>query len=313
MVSRADFHQGDIISIKDFAREQLEFIFDTAAAVEREPATFHDALEGRVVAILFFEPSTRTHSSFEISAHQLGCTTTGFAEASVSSVAKGETLYDTVRMFEGYGAQAIVMRHPKMGAARFAAEVAQVPVINAGDGSREHPTQAMLDLYTVRKLFGKIDGLRIGLLGDLKYGRTASSLSYALAQFDVELLFVAPEALQMRREVELYLAQHNTKVEHTTNLKEAVRTLDVLYVTRIQKERIPDPTEYERLRGLYRVNLAALEGASPSLKVLHPLPRVDEIPPELDTTRFAQYFTQAASGLPVRTALLHLILGERRT
>jgi aspartate carbamoyltransferase catalytic subunit len=196
-----------------------------------------------------------------------------------------------------------------MGAAKFAAEVAGVPVINAGDGSREHPTQAMLDLYTIQKVCGTIDGLRIGVLGDLKYGRTASSLSYALAHYDVELVFIAPEALQIRREVELFLAERGTRVQREVDLEKTISSLDVLYVTRIQKERIPDPTEYERLRGLYQLNLDLLENARPGLKILHPLPRVDEIPPEVDGTGRAQYFPQAANGLPVRTALFHLLLG----
>jgi aspartate carbamoyltransferase catalytic subunit len=182
-------------------------------------------------------------------------------------------------------------------------------VINAGDGSREHPTQAMVDLYSIRKDFGKLDGLKIGILGDLKYGRTASSLAYALSNYDTELCFIAPDALQIRPEVELFLNQRGARFSRETNLKMVVSSLDVLYVTRIQKERIPDPTEFERLRGLYQVNLEVLREAKPSLKVFHPLPRVDELAAEIDGTEFARYFNQAAVGLPLRMVLLDLVVG----
>lgn len=266
-------------------------------------------LRGKLVALLFFEASTRTFSSFQIAAESLGCRTVGFANAADSSVSKGETLHDTVKMFEGYGADCMVIRHSAMGAARFASEVTGVPVINAGDGSREHPTQAMLDLYAMKGAFGRIDGLKVGMLGDLKYGRTASSLSYALSNYDVEIAFIAPDPLQIRPEVELFLKQKGTRTSKTANLKEAVTDLDVLYVTRIQKERIPDPTDYERMKGMYLVNSDLLKAARKTLKVMHPLPRVDEVSSDVDASEFAYYFLQAAGGLPLRKGLLNMVMG----
>jgi aspartate carbamoyltransferase catalytic subunit len=234
---------------------------------------------------------------------------TGFAGPTGSSITKGETLNDTVKMFEGYGADVFVIRHSRMGAARFAAEISNIPVINAGDGSREHPTQAMVDLYAIRKAFGKVDGLKVGMLGDLRYGRTSSSLAYALSNYDVEFTFIAPDALQMRPEVLQFLRQRGITPKKESKLGAVAGQLDVLYVTRIQKERIPDPTEYEKVKGMYEVNLEALKDAKPSLKVLHPLPRVDELSTEVDSTNYAQYFVQAAGGLPIRTVLLNLMLG----
>lgn len=309
MMQEPELRGKDIISVRDFAREDLERIFDATELIERSPEKFADSAKGQLVALLFFEPSTRTFSSFQIAAQRLGCSTSGFATPAESSVTKGETLHDTLRMFEGYGTSCFVIRHPMMGAARFAAESTHLPVISGGDGSREHPTQAMLDMYTIRKSFKRIDGLKIGILGDLKYGRTASSLSYGISNYEVELSFIAPEALQIRPEVEVYLRGKGVKTRRESNLREAITSLDVLYVTRIQKERIPDPTEYERLRGLYQVNLETLKDAKSSLKVMHPLPRVDEIATEVDSSEFAHYFVQAAGGVPLRMALLRMILG----
>ncbi len=308
MTHAADFAGRDVISVRDFGREELEFIFDYADALEKEPRSALNSMTGELVGLLFFEPSTRTYSSFSIAAQRLGCSVTGFANPTESSVTKGETLYDTIKMFEGYGARCLIIRHGTMGATRFASETTDVPVINAGDGSREHPTQAMLDLYSIRKSLGKIDGLKVGILGDLKYGRTASSLSYALANYDVEVAFIAPEALQIRPEVGLYMKERNVRFTVGSDLRESIRDLDVLYVTRIQKERIPDPTEYEKLRGQYKVDLELLKGAKDTLKVMHPLPRVDEIPNEVDGSKFAGYFVQAASGLPLRMAVIKLVV-----
>ena len=309
MIGALKFADRDVISVRDFTRQELDFIFDSTESIEREPGRVSDSLKEELVALLFFEPSTRTYSTFEIAAKRLGCTVAGFSNPAESAVAKGETLHDTVRMFEGYGAKCFVIRHNMMGAARFASEISHVPVINAGDGSREHPTQAMLDLYSIRKSLGNIDGLKIGILGDLKYGRTASSLSYGLANYDVEISFIAPDALQIRPEVELYLRERGVRVMRESNLKESIGSLDVLYVTRIQKERIPDPTEYEKLRGQYQVNLELLRDAKKSLNVMHPLPRIDEIATDVDGSEFAQYFVQAASGPPLRMALLKMIMG----
>jgi len=305
----SEFLGRDVVSIRDFKRDHLEQILRSVDELDRNPGHLDGALEGKLAALLFFEPSTRTYSSFQIAAERLGMRVSGFAGPTGSSITKGETLHDTVKMFEGYGADVFVIRHSRMGAARFASEISGVPVINAGDGSREHPTQAMTDLHAIRKAFGKIDGLKVGMLGDLRYGRTSSSLAYALSNYDVDITFIAPEALQMRPEVVQFLRQRGVTPKRETELKAVAGNLDVLYVTRIQKERIPDPTEYEKVKGMYEVNLEALKEAKPSLKVLHPLPRVDELATEVDNTNYAQYFVQAAGGLPIRMVLLNLVLG----
>ena len=309
MQPSVDFFGRDVVSARDFKRDQFEHLLRSVEDLEKNRGSLDGALEGKLAALLFFEPSTRTFSSFQIAAQRLGMKVSGFAGPTGSSITKGETLHDTVRMFEGYGADVFVIRHPRMGAARFAAEISDTPVINAGDGSREHPTQAMVDLYAIRRAFGRIDGLSVGILGDLRYGRTSSSLAYALSNFDVEITFVAPDALQMRPEVTQLLTQRGVTPRRESALKNVAKDLDVLYVTRIQKERIPDPTEFEKVKGMYEVNLEALRDAKPSLKVLHPLPRVDELAAEVDGTNYAQYFVQAAGGLPLRMALMHLVLG----
>jgi aspartate carbamoyltransferase catalytic subunit len=306
---RTEFLGRDVVSARDFKRDQFEHILRSVEDLEKRNASLDGVLKGKLAALLFFEPSTRTYSSFQIAAERLGMRVSGFAGPTGSSITKGETLHDTVKMFEGYGADVFVIRHSKMGATRFAAEITDTPVISAGDGSREHPTQAMVDLYAIRRAFGRIDGLKIGLLGDLRYGRTSSSLAYALSNYDVEITFIAPEALQMRPEVSHLLSQRGVIPKKEKALKDVAGKLDVLYVTRIQKERIPDPTEFEKVKGMYEVNLEALKDAKPSLKVLHPLPRVDELATEVDGTNYAQYFVQAAGGLPLRMVLLNLILG----
>jgi aspartate carbamoyltransferase catalytic subunit len=304
-----EFLGRDVVSVRDFKRDQLELVLRAVETFEKRKGSLDGALKGKLAALLFFEPSTRTYSSFQIAAERLGMKVSGFAGPTGSSITKGETLHDTVRMFEGYGADVFVIRHSRMGAARFAAEISDVPVINAGDGSREHPTQAMVDLYAIKKAFGRIDGLKVGMLGDLRYGRTSSSLAYALSNYDVEITFIAPDALQMRPEVSQFLKQRGVTPRKESELKSVAGKLDVLYVTRIQKERIPDPTEYEKVKGMYEVNLEALKDAKPSLKVLHPLPRVDELATEVDGTNYAQYFVQAAAGLPLRMVLLNLVVG----
>lgn len=309
MNPNTEFLGRDVVSIKDFKRDQLENLFQAVDELSRSPRSLDGVLEGKLAVLLFFEVSTRTYSSFHIAAETLGMKVSGFASPGTSSVSKGETLNDTIRMFEGYGADCFVIRHTMPGSARFAAEITDVPVINAGDGSREHPTQAMVDIYTMRKAFGRIDGLKVGILGDLRYGRTASSLAYGLSHYDVEMTFIAPEALQVRPEVRQFLKQRGITPKFESDLDSVVAKLDVLYVTRIQKERIPDPTEFEKVRGKYEVNLKALREAKPSLKVLHPLPRVDELATELDSTNYADYFAQAATGLPLRIALMNLVLG----
>lgn len=311
-MSRGSWEGRDVISILDFTREELEELFDVAARMKemllrgRAPRL----LEGRVVALAFFEPSTRTRLSFETAAKRLGAETIGFAGEEATSLAKGENLADTIRMLDGY-ADAIVIRHRYEGSALYAAEVAEKPVINAGDGKQHHPTQAMLDLYTVKELFGTIDSLVYGVLGDLRFGRAASSFILALTLYRPRKLYlISPPLLRARPEVRARLDEAGIDYEEVSKLDDVLGELDVLYVTRIQRERFPDPREYEKVRGSYRVTRELLEkGAKPELRVLHPLPRVDEIAANVDSSRYAAYFLQARNGVPVRMALLSLILG----
>ncbi len=301
------FEGRDIISIKDFSREEIDHIFEAAKSMESIAAKGSDMLRGKILATLFFEASTRTRLSFESAMHKLGGATIGFAEAEIASVRKGENLADTVRTVENY-ADVIALRHPLEGAARLAAELAEVPVINGGSGAEEHPTQALLDLYTIAKEKGKIDGLKIALVGDLRYGRTVHSLAYAFSMYDAELYLVSPETLKMRREV-LQAIKEKIPVIEKTGLEKIIPVVDVLYITRIQKERFPDPAEYVKVKGSYKIDLQALANAKSDLVVLHPLPRVDEISAEVDATPYARYFQQVRNGVVVRMALLALILG----
>jgi len=304
----------DVVSVLDFSREELEQLFSVAEEMKKslERGAVPRLLVGRVVALAFFEPSTRTRLSFETAAKRLGAETIGFTGEEAISVAKGENLADTVRMLDGY-ADAIVIRHRYEGAALYAAEIASHPVINAGDGKQHHPTQAMLDLFTVRELFGQIDGLVYGVLGDLRYGRAASSFILGLTRFRPRRLYlVSPPLLRAREEVLEKLREAGIDYAETESLEEVLGELDVLYVTRIQRERFPDPSEYEKVRGSYRVTRRLLEEhAKPELRVMHPLPRVDEISFDVDDTRYAAYFQQARNGVPVRMALLSLVLGAR--
>ncbi len=303
-----EFKGRDIISLKDFSREEIDFVLKVAQTMEPVAKAGSDLLRGKILATLFFEASTRTRLSFESAMHRLGGSTIGFAEAEIASVKKGENLADTMRVVESY-ADVIVVRHPLEGAARLAAEFASVPVINGGSGAEEHPTQALLDLYTIVKEKGRIDGLNVALVGDLRYGRTVHSLAYALSLYDVRLFFVSPDILRMRREV-LDAIKGKVKVVEKSNLEDVIGNVDVLYVTRIQKERFPDAAEYAKVRGSYRVDLSLLERARKELIVLHPLPRVDEIAPEVDGTVHARYFGQVWNGVVMRMGLLGLVLGE---
>ncbi|MDH5482924.1 MAG: aspartate carbamoyltransferase [Candidatus Bathyarchaeota archaeon] len=305
-----EFKGRDIISIKDFSREEIDFVLKIAQAMEPVAAEGSDMLRGKILATLFFEPSTRTRLSFEAAMHKLGGSTIGFAEAEIASVKKGENIADTVRTVENY-ADVIAMRHPLEGAARLAAEFARVPIINGGSGAEEHPTQALLDLYTIMREKGKIDGLKIALVGDLRYGRTVHSLAYALSLYDIELYLVSPGSLKMRREV-LRVIKEKIPVSERTNLEGIVSLVDVLYMTRIQKERFPDPAEYAKVRGSYKVDLNILREAKKDLIILHPLPRVDEIAAEVDNSSHARYFKQVWNGIVVRMALLALILDAVR-
>ncbi|MFW6110982.1 MAG: aspartate carbamoyltransferase [Thermoproteota archaeon] len=301
------FKGRDVVSIRDFSREEIDYLLNFSQAMEPLAVEGSDMLNGKILATLFFEASTRTRLSFEAAMQKLGGSSIGFAEAEIASVQKGENLADTVRVVENY-ADIIALRHPLEGAARLASEFANVPIINGGSGGQEHPTQAFLDLYTIKKEKGTIDGLKIAFVGDLRYGRTVHSLAYVLSQYDVELYLVSPESLKMRREVSQTIKE-KIPVISTVNLEKIVSQVDVLYVTRIQKERFPEPAEYAKVRGSYRVDMSLLENASEDLILLHPLPRVDEIAAEVDNTPYAHYFQQARNGVVVRMALLALILG----
>ncbi|MCD6325545.1 aspartate carbamoyltransferase [Candidatus Bathyarchaeota archaeon] len=307
MRSSYNFTNRDIVSIRSFTREEIDYILEVSRSIEPLVEKGSNMLRGKVLAELFFEPSTRTMLSFQTAMYKLGGNVIGFAEPGVSSVWKGESLADTVRVVESYS-DVIVLRHPLEGAARFAAEYARVPVINAGSGAEEHPTQALLDLYTILKSKGKIDGLNIILMGDLRYGRTVHSLAYALSLYDVNLNLISPDLLKMRPEV-IEDIKDRIEVSEHTDLMEVLPDADVLYVTRIQKERFPDLGEYEKVKGSYVIDLNVLKKAKEDLIVLHPLPRIDEIAVEVDSTPFAKYFEQARNGVVVRMALLALVLG----
>jgi aspartate carbamoyltransferase catalytic subunit len=302
-----EFRNRDIISIKDFSREEINYVFSIAKTMETLVSKGSQMLRGKILATLFYEASTRTRLSFESAMQRLGGSTIGFAEAEIASVKKGENLADTIRTVENY-ADVIALRHPLEGAARLAAEFSNVPIINGGSGAEEHPTQALLDLYTMVKEKGKIDGLKIALAGDLRYGRTVHSLAYALSLYNIELFLVSPETLKMRREVLQTIKEH-VPVTEKTSLEKIIPLIDVLYVTRIQKERFPDPAEYVKVKGSYRIDLQSLGEAKKDLIILHPLPRVDEIATEVDNTPYARYFQQVRNGIVVRMALLALILG----
>ncbi|MCK4243544.1 aspartate carbamoyltransferase, partial [Candidatus Bathyarchaeota archaeon] len=276
------FEGRDIVSIKDFTREEVEHILEIAELMEPLTRNGSDLLKGKILANLFFEPSTRTKLSFEAAMRRLGGECIGFSEPTTSSIKKGETLADTIRVVENYS-DIIVLRHGLEGVARMAAELSTVPIINAGSGSEEHPTQALLDLYTINRELGRIDGLNIVFVGDLRYGRTVHSLAYALALYDVNLYLVSPEILRMRKEV-LKDVEKKIKIFEVENIESIIPKADVLYVTRIQKERFPDPEEYEKVKGSYRITLDTIRHAKSSLNILHPLPRIDEISPEIDST-----------------------------
>lgn len=304
------FKNRDVVSIKDFSKDDLLYLFGIADRIENmsEKERGH-LLEGKILGYLFFEPSTRTRLSFEAAMLWLGGKCLGFAEPRTSSVEKGENLADTIRTVENY-VDVIVIRHYKDGAAKFAAEVSNKPIINGGSGTEEHPTQAMTDLYTIIKEKGVIDGLRIGILGDLKYGRTVYSLLYALSLFNVKIKLISHPMLRVRREVFFDLEKKVALSEHD-NVEEVLPELDVLYVTRVQKERFPDLAEYEKVRSSYVVNLKILQKAKEDLIILHPLPRVDEISYEVDSSRYARYFKQTLYGKKLRAALLSSILDAK--
>jgi len=301
------FNQKNIISIKDFDKKDIEYILKIAE--EMEPIARSEEksniLSGKLLGMLFYEPSTRTRLSFEAAMKRLGGSTIGFSEALTSSATKGENLNDTVKIVGEYS-DALVIRHNMEGTARYAANIVDVPVINAGDGAGQHPTQTILDLYTMKRVLGKIDDLHIALVGDLKYGRTVHSLAYALAMFDVDVSFVSPKELKMPREILHDLGKSGVEVYETDNIHDVLDKTDVLYVTRIQKERFPDPAEYSKIKGTYTIDYNLLKGSNTI--VMHPLPRVDEISHDVDNTPHGKYFEQAFYGVPVRMALLKTLI-----
>ncbi|MBM3133732.1 MAG: aspartate carbamoyltransferase [Chloroflexi bacterium] len=302
----------DILRADQLTLDEIELIMQTAARFEsvmRAGGRLTN-MSGKVLATLFYEPSTRTRLSFESAMLRLGGQVISVAEARTSSsAAKGETLFDTGKMIESY-ADVAVIRHPAIGSAQELADGASIPVINGGDGAGQHPTQALLDLYTIRKEKGTVEGLTVTLAGDLKNGRTVHSLSALLANFGVRFYFVAPAALAMPTEITAGLRQRRVEIVETSDLAEAAAQSDVLYVTRVQRERFTDPAEYERLKGSYVVDLALVKAAKPGITLMHPLPRVDEIVKELDAYDGAAYFRQAANGVQVRMALLALVTGQ---
>jgi aspartate carbamoyltransferase len=301
----------DILTAAQFSREQIETLFARADefATRLTQGERLRLLDGKLLATIFYEPSTRTRLSFEAAMQRLGGGIISVAEAkTASSVAKGESLADTMRTIAQY-ADAIVLRHPETGAAQIAAEASHVPVFNAGDGTGEHPTQALLDLYTIRAEKETIDGLRIALVGDLKNGRTVHSLARALSNFQVEFSFVAPAALSMPIEVTDYLRERDFIVEETNDLARSLQKADVVYMTRVQKERFSDVRQYEKLKDFFILTRQLVEQAKPGLVVMHPLPRVDEIATDVDTLPNAAYFRQMRNGVYVRMALLAQVLG----
>ena len=298
-----------VIESQQFSRTLLEELFARADEIKREPHRFMGRLAGLVMAALFYEPSTRTRLSFEAAMLRLGGQTMGTDNArEFSSAAKGETLEDTIRIVSGY-ADVIVLRHREEGAAKRAAAVSDVPIINAGDGPGQHPTQALLDLFTIRAELAKIDGVRVAMVGDLANGRTVRSLAYLLSKFkDIKLWFVAPPQVSMRDDLKAHLDEHHVPYIETQDLDSVLPEVDVVYMTRIQKERFTDPAAYDAVKGIYRIDKNAMARMRKYAVLMHPLPRVDEISPEVDDDPRSAYFRQARNGLHIRMALLDKLL-----
>jgi len=301
----------DILNTAQFSLQELNLIMNTAANFEKKVKSgkIIRNMEGQVVASLFFEPSTRTRLSFETAINRLSARVITMANAASSSVSKGETLADTIRTVDGY-VDVIVMRHPMKGSAKIAADNASHPVINGGDGAGQHPTQALLDLYTIRKERGVLGGQTVTFLGDLKNGRTVHSLGYFMALCKNKMIFVSPKSLKMPAEITVDLRSRGAEIEETEDVEKALSVSDIVYVTRVQRERFENPEDYEKVKGVYVINRAMIEKAKKGITILHPLPRVDEISTEVDDYEGAAYFRQAHNGLYVRMALLALITGR---
>ncbi len=294
-----------LVSITDYSKEDILAILSSAAEFEANPD--RKSLDGKVVATLFFEPSTRTRLSFETASIRLGAQTIGFSDAATSSSSKGETLHDTIQMVSSY-ADVIVMRHHLEGAARYAAEVSPVPIVNAGDGANQHPSQTLLDLYSILKTQGTLENLNICLVGDLKYGRTVHSLIQAMSHFNPTFKFISPDELRMPDEYKVFCIKHGISFEESAELTDNFNDVDILYMTRVQRERFLDLMEYERVKNVYTLNKTMLENTKPNLRILHPLPRVTEIDQDVDSSEKAYYFQQARNGLYVRQAIINKVL-----
>lgn len=294
-----------IISIKDFERTEIDALLDKAQEIHSK-TQYERTLDGKLVALLFFEPSTRTRMSFASALARLGGTSISVDSIEGSSIIKGETLADTIRVVSGY-VDAIVLRHPKEGAARLASEFASVPVINAGDGAGQHPSQTLLDLFTIRQSM-PLENLNVGLLGDLRYGRTAHSLAYALSHYNVTLHTIAPNGLEMPENLVEELKDREMEVIEYSSVTEILQELDVLYVTRLQRERFPDSASYSDVAQTYRITPELLGGVRENLIILHPLPRAGEIDPRVDALPCARYFEQARNGIPIRMAMLEEVM-----
>lgn len=298
--------KNSLVSISDYGKDEILEILDLAAHFEKNPN--QRVLEGKVIATLFFEPSTRTRLSFETAVNRLGGRVIGFSDAATSSSSKGESLNDTIKIVSNY-ADVIVMRHFIEGAARYASEITNTPIVNAGDGSNQHPSQTLLDLYSIRKTQGTLDNLDITMVGDLKYGRTVHSLIQAMYHFHPTFHFIAPEELRMPEEYKLFCKEHNIPFTEDVTLEGNFNQTDILYMTRVQKERFQDLMEYERVKDVYCLRRAMLDGTKDSMRILHPLPRVNEIDMDVDDSEKAYYFQQAQNGLYVRQAILTKVLG----
>lgn len=301
-----NFLHKDIISIRDFNRESIEFILLKAGEIKR--GEHNECFKNKVLAALFFEPSTRTRLSFESAACQSGGKVIGFADPELTSIKKGESFCDTIKTIEGY-CHVIVIRHKLEGTSRLAADISTVPIINAGDGANQHPTQTLLDLFTIQEEMKTLNGLKIGLMGDLKYGRTVHSLTTALSLFQCQLYFISHPLLSMPKTYLHDLEQKNIPYKEVHELEEIDEQLDILYVTRIQQERFGDPMEYEKVAGSYRITRQTIDILGKQVKIMHPLPRVNEIAEQIDQTGNAIFFQQAHNGIPVRRALLGLVTG----
>lgn len=295
-----------LISINDYSKQDYLKILELAEKFEENPV--NDLLKGKVVATLFFEPSTRTRLSFESAVNKLGGRIIGFSDSNSSSVSKGESLKDTIQTVANYS-DLIVMRHPIEGSSRYASEVSDVPVVNAGDGANQHPTQTLLDMYSIKKTQGCLENLNIFLVGDLKYGRTVHSLIMAMSYFNPTFNFISPNTLRVPDEYKMFLDKRKIKYYEHSNFTEYIKDADIMYMTRVQKERFSDPIEYEKVKNTYILKNDMLEGTKDNLKILHPLPRVNEIDTEVDNNEKAYYFTQAKNGVYTRQAIISSILG----